>query len=154
LEIHTLDGAFDYFDGFCHACSPFPSVYLGLEGTKMIDISHDYLAAYDDAILKIRHKLKFEDLQRLRVLDENVLKAGEEATATQVLEIVLAYLYSGRREQAHRALTQMWPAFDVRRMWDLILKTRREGVLKEVSGNTSNGRIRKHAHGKAPPGAT
>jgi hypothetical protein len=45
------------------------------------------------------------------------------------LMIVFAYLYSGREEQAHQTLRDLWPPFDQERIWNLILEARRNGIL-------------------------
>ncbi len=44
--------------------------------------------------------------------------------------IVLAYLYSGREAQARQALQELWPPFDQERIWNLILETRHNGILR------------------------
>jgi len=36
----------------------------------------------------------------------------------------------GRESEARAALREMWPAFDQERIWNLILQTRRSGVLR------------------------
>jgi hypothetical protein len=50
-----------------------------------------------------------------------------------VLTIVLAYLYSGREDQAWKALEEMWPRFDQQRIRKLIVETRAKGLLRYTS---------------------
>jgi hypothetical protein len=45
----------------------------------------------------------------------------------QVLEIVWAYLYSGREKEAWRALADMWPIADVERIRSEIIAARAPG---------------------------
>ena len=133
MEIHAWDGAFFRFDETCSACSPYPMVYLQMDGTELRDISAQHRAEYDKLIREMRRGLPPDDLARFRVIEENWDKAGEAQTGEKVLNIALAYLYSGRESQAHKAIREMWPAFDQDRIWTLILKTRRRGLLRYVS---------------------
>jgi len=133
IEFATLDGAFDYFDGLCHACSPFPLVYLRLDGARFVDISAQHIADYDELITEQQKALTAPDLQRLRALKDNPSDTeGNSETIFKVLTIVFAYLYSGREVQAHRALQDMWPPFDLERMWELIVETRNNGILSNT----------------------
>jgi hypothetical protein len=130
IEIVTRDGNFDYFDGLCHACTPFPIVYLRLDGATLVDISPSSLDDYDAIISQNQKALTAPELQHLRVLKENPSDDEESRkTIYKALNIVFAYLYSGREAQAREALQQMWPPFDQERMWKLIGETRRDGIL-------------------------
>ena len=55
---------------------------------------------------------------------------GEAQSAA--LNVVLAYLYSGREKQAWHALSIMWPITDQARMKELIMKTRTKGILSQI----------------------
>jgi hypothetical protein len=131
IEIHTWDGEFFMFDGMATAFSPYPDVYLQIDGAKLRDISAQHKAGYDEAIRRMRRSLPAADFARLRVIDESWEKAGEEQAASQVLKIAVAYLYSGRQSLARKTIREMWPRFDQERIWALLLKTRREGILKQ-----------------------
>jgi hypothetical protein len=64
---------------------------------------------------------------------------GESGHLRQlILKVVLSYLYSGREQQAWRELNEMWPASDVQRIKNLILKTRGDGVLSEIGALDSD----------------
>ncbi len=136
MEIHTWDGEFFMFDGMSTAFSPYPDVYLQINGARLRDISARHKADYDKAIRKLKRSLPAADFARFRVIDESWEKAGEEEPASQVLKIALAYLYSGRPLLARRTITEMWPLFDQERIWQLILKTRHEGILQYVRNGT------------------
>lgn len=129
LEIQ--DGSFDYFDEVCHACSPFPVVFLRLDNANWMDISHDHLSDYDGIIRKSKKLLTAQHRQRLKSLKEKPSDNDEtiERGRFYALTIVFAYLYSGREEQARQALRELWPAFDQERIWNLILETRHNGIL-------------------------
>jgi hypothetical protein len=59
---------------------------------------------------------------------------GLVATKIRVLEIVWCYLYSGREQEAWRALADMWPADDFDRIRQSILDARERGIRSEVDG--------------------
>ena len=135
IEIGTWDGAFDYFDGLCHGCTPFPTVYLRMHDGKLIDISSEYVSVYDVIIADSNRALAPEDRQTLRSLAKNPSEAeGSSGRAAKALAIVFAYLYSGRKEQARKSLEELWPRFDVERVWGLIEQTRRNGILRYTRG--------------------
>jgi hypothetical protein len=136
MEIRTWDGNFFMFDGMSAAASPHPDVYLQIHGARLRDISPQHKAGYDKAIRKLQRSLAPADLARFRAIDESWEKAGEEETASQVLRIAVAYLYSGRQSLAHKTIMEMWPRFDQERIWQLILKTRRKGILQYVRNGT------------------
>ena len=130
IYLEIPDGAFDYFDEVCHACSPFPLVYLRLDGTNWVDVSREYVQDYDEIIQDSQKSLTAEKRQRLRALKEKPSDARPiERARYHALTIVFAYLYSGREGQAHQALRELWPPFDQERMWKLILETRHNGIL-------------------------
>ncbi|HMC31683.1 MAG TPA: hypothetical protein VKL99_12675 [Candidatus Angelobacter sp.] len=130
MEIRALDGAFDYFDQMSHAASPFPKVYLRLQGKKLIEINQEHLADYDRDIHKWQLEISGKDLSVFRQAENREEKYGFEDTAFLALQIVLAYLYSGREAQARKALEEMWPSFDQDRIWKLIFDRRSKGILR------------------------
>ena|SRR6266567_88218 len=130
IYLEIPDGAFDYFDEVCHACSPFPLVYLRLDGTNWVDVSREYVQDYDEIIRDSQKSLTAGKRQRLRALKEKPSDARPiERARYHALTIIFAYLYSGREGQAHQALRERWPPFDQERMWKLILETRHNGIL-------------------------
>jgi hypothetical protein len=139
-KILTWDGAFDYFDDMCHACSPAPSVVLELRKTGLRDVSKAYSASFDEEITEARAEIKPDELS---IFASGDLSKGDPAWSESeelrqaILKIVLAYLYSGREPAAWQALDQMWPAKDRQRIKGLILKTRSEGILSEIQAEES-----------------
>ena len=125
FRILTSDGAFDYFDGMCHACAPFPSVVLQVDGSGLHDVSTAFVEQYDSEIALARAKIAEGDIQRFIVSDF-------EDAKTVVLEIVFSYLYSGREDEAWQTLAKMWPAADRERIKALIVKTRAHGILSKL----------------------
>jgi len=134
--IRTQDGAFDYFDGLCHACTSFPTVILELQGEVLSDAGWSFVAEYDRDIAKARHEFEYEDDgEEFAALSKYVpgLGAKYNRAKAAALTVVLAYLYSGREDQAWQALDAMWPVNDRARIKDLILNTRAQGILSQTS---------------------
>ena len=132
MEIQTHDGAFDYVF-LSHAEAPFPSVYLSLEGTRLIDVGARHVAEYDREIDEAKRRLSEEKLRAFYAATNSEgawANDSNREAAADVLQIIYAYLYSGRQSEAHDALTTMWPPFDQERAWKLILETRQKGILK------------------------
>lgn len=136
FRIMTTDGAFDYFDGSCHACSPFPTVILRVQAQQLVNASGEFVHGYDTEIAEARRKINPDELGEF--LTVHNLGANESAktdfmkTRQHVLEIVLAYLYSGREGQAWETLEEMWPAGDRLRIKKLILSMRSQGLLSQL----------------------
>jgi len=129
------DGAFDYFDGLCHACTPFPVVYLRIEGNRFVDVHSEHLEGYEGIAQDNRKALTVENIEQVVSMKTNPCETHSPAvreSVRKVLLIVFAYLYSGREVQARREFQAMWPPFDQDRMWNLIQKQRREGILRYV----------------------
>lgn len=130
IEIATRDGAFDYFDGLSHAYAPMPAVMLHLESRRLIDVSARFWKEYEQQISEARANLNPELLRRFRLGVDKDAPVEDQRTKSTVLEIVLAYLYGGRPEEAWKALEEMWPADDRARIRKLIEQTRASGILK------------------------
>lgn len=128
FRILTSDGAFDYFDGMCHACAPFPRVVLQVDHSGLHDASPNFVEQYDSEIALARAKIAQGDMQKFIVAD------FEDAKKV-VLEIVFSYLYSGREAEAWQALGEMWPAVDRERIKALIVKTRAHGLLAKLANS-------------------
>jgi len=124
--IQTLDGRFDYFDGLCHACTVFPSVYLRLHDDHLEDVGPDFWSKYQEEIDKANKLLTLEVLSRFRMGNKKDTVNFEEMKPV-VLSVVLAYLYGDRPTQAWKSLDEMWPPQDKVRIKKLILATRGTG---------------------------
>lgn len=126
FRIMTSDGAFDSFDGMCHACAPFPRVVLRVDNDGLHDVSAQFVEQYDSEIALARAKIAQEDIAKFQITDFKDAKGV-------VLEIVLSYVYSGREADAWQTLGEMWPADDRARVKQLIMRTRAKGLLSRLS---------------------
>lgn len=130
LNLWSNDGAFDYFDGLCHACAPRVAVYIILRGTRLINASESHAADYDRDIADARKHLdpaKLANFRAVATYDDSA-RAAFTDTIPLVLNITLAYLYSGREAEGWKTLDEMWPPTDAPRIKKLILETKAKGL--------------------------
>ena len=125
-RIMTTDGGFHNFDGMCFDCSPFPRVVLRADKDGLHDVSADFVEQYNSEIALARAKIGEGGIAKF-------LEADFRDARNVVLEIVFAYLYSGREAEAWQTLDQMWPAKDRERVKSLIVKTHAEGLLSKLA---------------------
>ncbi len=129
FRIMTSDGAFDYFDGLCHACTVFPRVVLKIDRDGLHDDGPQFVEQYDSEIALARAKIP-------RGEEEKFTESDFKDARAIVLEIVFSYLYSGREAQAWQTLDEMWPANDRERIKKLIIDTRAKGLLSKLPQTT------------------
>lgn len=133
VTIQTWDGSFFMFDQMATAFSPYPDVYLQIDGKRLVDISDKHKADYYKSIRSLRNKFTSADFARFRVIDQSWQESGEEEVASIVLKISLGFLYSGRESEAYKTIREMWPVFDQQRIWKSMLNARNKGILRQVS---------------------
>jgi hypothetical protein len=142
VEIWAEDrAAIDGLDGLTQGEIEYPPTYvLRFEQGRLLDASSDFEDHFDHVIAKVR--VTPEDLLAFLLSDGKLQLSADKvdqwrklrATKVQVLEIVWAYLYSGRESQAWKALQLMWPAADVPRIQGLIVKARSAGIATQIDG--------------------
>jgi hypothetical protein len=127
--LYTNDSAFDYFEG-PYVASPRADVFLQLRDSKFHDIGPELVPEYDRRIAEEKKLLTPEKLQAF-------LSAGSDPDfelKSAILTIVIEYLYSGREQEAWKALAAMWPPGDRPRIQAAIVKARAGGLLSQLSG--------------------
>ena len=145
VEIWTTDAAaVNGFDNLPRkAFDAAPTVVLRFEDEKLMDVSSEFRDHYDGQINTLRSELGSRELSNFKASDgrlsaEHLSSDGQAsgllATKIRVLEIVWAYLYSGREQQAWDALAQMWPAADAERIRAAITNARARGLRTQVDG--------------------
>jgi hypothetical protein len=125
-DLVTRDGGFIDFENMPYDLVPAPAVYIRFVRGKPTDIGSLFKAQYDQEIAQARARIKPDALQYFH--SRNIYDDVE--LASNVLRIVLAYLYSGREEQAWKELAAMWPPADLARIKGEILKAREKGILR------------------------
>lgn len=145
VEIWTTDaGAINGFDNLPASAFPVPpTVILRFENQKLMDVSSEFHDHYDAQINMLRSELGSRGLSDFKASDgrlsaEHMSSDGQAsgllATKIRVLEIVWAYLYSGREQQAWDALDKMWPASDADRARAAITSAKADGLRAQVDG--------------------
>jgi hypothetical protein len=125
-----------------------PTVVLRFAHGQLRDVSAEFQPYFDDEIAKIRGGLDARDVQSFKrcegwTLGKPCFVSGGlrisnlRSVEVKVLEIVLAYLYSGRNEDAWQALGEMWPAGDLDRIRVVIANARAHGVHSQPDATST-----------------
>jgi hypothetical protein len=142
VEIWTTDAAaVNGFENLPRSAFDFaPTVVLRFEDKKLIDVSSEFRPYFDRQIAVLRSQLNAQQLSDFRKSDgklsngESPMKDQLLAAKTRVLEIVWCYLYSGREQEARKALAAMWPPADLERIRTAIANVQSRGLRSQVDG--------------------
>src|SRR5258708_17502613 len=143
VEIWTDDAA--AVDGFENTVvSEFdftPTLVLRFEHGRLLDVGSEFRPYFEKEIAKLRAELDSQNLRDFRDSDGRLASVAYlsaqrihqlRGVKIKVLEIVWAYLYSGREPEAWRSLEDMWPASDVERIRAAISGVRAHGIHSQV----------------------
>jgi hypothetical protein len=144
-EIWTDDArAIDGFENLPLSSWDFlPAVVLRYEDERLVDVGSEFQTYFDRQIAQIKSQLDAKALDEFRKGDGRPSASSTYAmedfhtlvrTKINVLEIVWAYLDSGREQQAWSELAAMWPPADLDRIRKAIEDARARGVLRQVDG--------------------
>ncbi len=120
-----------------------PTMVLRFEKHKLMDVSVEFQSHFDHQIAQLRGELDSKQLGDFKNSDGTLATTSSlsleqmhqrRLTKIKILEIVWAYLYSGREQQAWEALAEMWPPSDVDRVRSLMLNARTAGIRSQVDG--------------------
>ncbi|HET6143475.1 MAG TPA: hypothetical protein VFE02_08190 [Candidatus Acidoferrales bacterium] len=145
VEIWTDDaGAVDGFENLKLSDLDFPPpIVLRFARNRLLEVSSEFRPYFDEKIGFERGKLNAQDLDDFKHSDGQldpspalsvVARSRLRSTKVKILEIVWAYLYSGREADAWRSLQEMWPASDVDRIRKALLNLRAHGIRSQVDG--------------------
>jgi hypothetical protein len=143
VEIWTDDAAaVDGFEGLPKVDLDFaPTVVLRFEKGHLVDVGSEFISYYDALISKLRSQINQSDLAEFKQSDGRLsfssLASGAKLhrqmrTKITVLEIVWAYIYSGRDKEAWIALDDLWPSQDVGRIRTAISDLYSRGILHNL----------------------
>jgi hypothetical protein len=147
IEIWTDDTkAVDGFEEIPAADLDFaPTVVLRFQKQHLLEASADFQSQYDRQIADVRGRLDAADLADFSstdgVLTISAIRSPDRLrrllkVKAQVLEIVWSYLYSGREQDAWRALADLWPAKDFDRIRTALSTLRARGILAQAEGSS------------------
>lgn len=144
VAIWTRDAAaVNGLDGLTYAdYDAAPTMVLNFEKGRLIDVSAWYRKQYDQQIAQLRGQLTPAALSEFQKSDGRLTFGSApiaewmqlRKTKAKVLEMVWAYLYSGRADQAWAELDRDWPPADEARIKAEILAARAKGIEAEVAG--------------------
>ncbi len=138
VEIWTDDAAsVDGFEGFRASQLDFPpTCVLRFDEERLLDVSSEFRDYFDEKMSKLQAAMDAKQLQAFKAsdgkLDAHTVPPALLRVKKQALELVWAYLYSDRQEQAWQVLAKLWPAADLARIRAAILQARRRGMRAQV----------------------
>ena len=148
VEIWADDSAaVDGLQGLHTATMQFPpTLVLRFEHGRLLDVSSEFQPYFDQVIAGLRKKIAPQDIREFKRRGGTGQGNGRSRTDSRewrlkslILEIVWAYMYSGREEAAWRALRDMWPAAEVSRVATEITQARARGLRSQVDGISHSG---------------
>lgn len=149
IEIWASDAVgVDGFEGLAPGEIEFaPTVVFRLVRGRLFDVSAEFQPYFDQEIAGIQEAISPQDLRDFKNsggrLSETATPESAEtlhrlrAVKIKALEIVWAYVYSGREAEAWRALGDMWPAADIERIRAEILKARAKGIHHQAEATSA-----------------
>jgi len=154
IEIWTGDAqAVDGFENLSLGEFDFvPTIVLRFDDRRLMDVSSEFRAHFDHQIADVRAHLDSQELSDFKNSDGKLPAMSPlpveqlhrmRITKIKVLEIVWAYLYSGRQQDAWQVLAEMWPPSDLERIHASVRDARTRGVRSQIDG-TSAGTSRFH----------
>jgi hypothetical protein len=123
-----------------------PTVVLRFVQERLLDVGSEFQGYFDGQIKKVRGTLNPEELREFKNSNGRLpptahfspedLHRSENLgrTKEKVLQIVWAYLYSGREQEAWKSLAEMWPPADVDRIRTAIVSARDRGIRAQLDG--------------------
>ena len=144
VEISARENAFDSIEGLSTTESPHPLVIFRLKGTTLYYVSPAFWPEYEADIAQARGQIskgELNDMLMSEMPDAKPAPPDQRDPKDEkylrirglVLQIALDYLYGGRGQQAWDTIYEMWRENDRRRIRQVILKGRTEGVLREIT---------------------
>ena len=148
VEIWTNDAA--AVDGFekltLSELDAAPTIVFRFAHGQLLDASAEFQPYFDAEIARMRAGIHEQDLQDFKSSDGKLTALPSftperlhrlRTVKIKVLEIVWAYLYSGREPDAWRSLADMWPSADVDRIRVALVNARAHGIHDQADGTSS-----------------
>lgn len=160
VEVWAEDAAsVNGFEGLISTQFEFPpTLVLRFEDGRLLDATHEFASYFDEVITAVSAQIDSAVAQEFKQSDGKVAFSVKEIdkfkrlqkVKIQALEIVWAYLYSGREQEAWASLAKMWPEADLERIKSVIVRARKNGILAQVDGQSVE--EKKHKKAKVFPG--
>ncbi|HLH30161.1 MAG TPA: hypothetical protein VKY31_03090, partial [Terriglobia bacterium] len=152
VEIWTNDAAslIDFENADIDRPEFAPTVILRFVHGRLLDVGSEFQSYFDSQIERFRSVLSPQDIQDFKNSDGRLPPTSHfsledlrhsqnlERTKIKVLQIIWAYLYSGREQDAWTALVDMWPAQDSNRIRAAIVAARHRGILSQIDSASAS----------------
>jgi hypothetical protein len=134
-----------------------PPIILRFEHSKLLDVSSEFQSYFDEKISAERAEIGVQDIRDFKSSDGRLASDAPyspqrlyqlRTVKMKVLEIVWAYLYSSREQEAWSALADMWPAADSDRIREVLLIARARGIRSQIDGVSTQGPIGRKKHAR------
>jgi hypothetical protein len=145
IEIWTDDAA--SLDGFENLpAKDFdlpPPIVLRFARGRLLDASAEFRSTFDEKITAEKARLTPADLGDFKTCDGKLadptlypatMFVRLKSVKVKILEIVWAYLYSGRQQEAWHSLAEMWPPADLERIRAAIVNAHDRGIHSQLDG--------------------
>jgi hypothetical protein len=121
-----------------------PTVVLRFVRGRLLNVGSEFQSYFDGEIASMRGAIDPDAIRDFKNSSGRLaptayfspadLRHSEslERTKIKVLQIIWAYLYSGREEEAWKQLTELWPASDFDRIRTAIVSARSKGILAQA----------------------
>lgn len=148
VEIWADDSAaVDGLEGLHTRAMEFPpTMVLRFEDGRLVDATSEFQPYFDDVIAELRKKIRPGEIKEFKqtAMGNGHVRTEKDALRerqieTTILEIVWAYLYSGRENTAWRQLHEMWPAENVSQVAAEIAEARARGLRAQLDGISHSG---------------
>ena len=134
-----------------------PMVLRFTRPLRLLDASADFQPYFDQKIAEEQGRIDRQDMADFKNSDGR-LAPGSGVSPTRMsrlrnakmhaLEIVWSYQYSGREQEAWRALAEMWPAQDLERIRGALVALRAHGIHSQLDGAAARVRPGHENHAK------
>jgi hypothetical protein len=145
VEIWTDDAAaLDGFENLTFSEPDFlPPAVLRFEHNQLLDVGAEFKTYFDQLIAKLKGRIDARDLKNFKNSDGKLALGAAmppeisyrlRKVKVGIVQIVWAYLNSGREHEAWATLADLWPGADVERIRPAIVKARERGVHAQADG--------------------
>lgn len=123
-----------------------PTIVFRFARGQLVDVSAEFQSYFDDEITRLRAGIRPQDQEDFKLTDGKLTATPSlpadrlhrmRMVKIKVLEIVWAYLYSGREADAWRTLAEMWPSTDVERIRKALVDARASGIHSRADSTLS-----------------
>jgi hypothetical protein len=120
-ELWVTSGSFDYFDGLCHACSPFPTVVYRFENGWLKHVTPQFCKEIEYGLKE--SGIDGPDFVKFRNTPSGQKPdSSEDDVRSQIVGAAAQQMICGQEQEAEATINKTWPAWDKDRILEEIRK--------------------------------